>query len=335
MQAFIYFPKWIKPEIIPGFPVRWYGLMYLIAFGITYYLMMRQLKKDDTGLVEDDIVNCFFWAIIGLLVGARIFATTIYDPSRYYISRPWLIFWPFRGGRFTGLQGMSYHGGVVGAIAGTLIYCKVKKLSWLKVADLIAAGLPLGYTFGRLGNFINGELWGRVTTKPWGIVFPHAPKFPAAREWVQDVALQVGMNLPEDGMVNLPRHPSQLYEALFEGAVLWLFLWFIVKRRKKADGAVISFYLIGYGLVRFLIEYFREPDADMGFPLQFADPGPTQALFSSFLNFSTGQILCALMIIGGILLYRFSLYRGNLAVDENSDEKPSGNAIRRRRKKIK
>ena len=320
MLAFLNFPTWLKPQIIPGFPVRWYGLMYLVAFGIAYFLVIRQLRKDNTGIVEDDLLNCFFWGIIGLLIGARIFATTIYDPTHYYITHPWLIFWPFRGGQFTGLQGMSYHGGVVGAIVGTMLYCRLRKRSWLKFADIIAAGIPLGYTFGRLGNFINGELWGRVTTKGWGIVFPHAPSFSAAEHWVREVALKVGMELPSSGFVNLPRHPSQLYEALFEGVVLWLFLWFAVRPRKKADGAVVSFYLIGYGLVRFFIEYFREPDADMGFPLQFGDPGPTQALFSSFLNFSTGQILCLLMIAGGILLYRFSL--GKAARDEQ--KKSSG-----------
>ncbi|MBI9107269.1 MAG: prolipoprotein diacylglyceryl transferase [Spirochaetales bacterium] len=334
MQAFIYFPNWIKPEIIPGFPVRWYGLMYLVAFGITYFLVIRQLKKDKPGIEEDDLLNCFFWAIIGLLIGARIFATTIYDPTHYYITRPWLIFWPFRDGQFTGLQGMSYHGGVVGAVVSTMIYCRIRKLSWFKVADLIVAGLPLGYTFGRLGNFINGELWGRVTTKPWGIVFPHAPKFSVAGEWVRDVVHRVGMELPSAGLINLPRHPSQLYEALLEGVILWLFLWFIVKPRKKTDGTMISFYLIGYGLVRFFIEYFREPDADMGFPLQFADAGPTPALFSSFFNFSTGQILCALMIIGGIALYQFSKRRA-FAPPSEKESGSAGKSIRRRRKRIK
>ena len=303
MLAFINFPQWLRPEIIPGLPIRWYGLMYLIAFGIAYFLMMKQIKKNDIGFSEDDVLNCFFWGIIGLLLGARILATTVYDPSHYYITRPWLIFWPFRDGRFTGLQGMSYHGGVLGAVIATIIYCRVKKKDWFLFADIVAAGIPLGYTFGRLGNFINGELWGRVTTKPWGMIFPHAERFPVSADWVRNVAAEIGMNLPQSGFINLPRHPSQLYEALFEGVVLWLFLWFIVRRKKKVNGAVISFYLIGYGVVRFIIEYFREPDRDLGFVLQFGKPGETTALFSSFLNFSTGQILCALMIIGGAVLY--------------------------------
>lgn len=343
MLAYINFPQWLKPEIIPGFPVRWYGLMYLIAFSIAYLLMMRQVKQKTLGFTEDDTLNCFFWAIIGLLLGARILATTVYDPSHYYITRPWLIFWPFRGGRFTGLQGMSYHGGVIGAVIATVIFCRVKKLDWFHFADILSAGIPLGYTFGRLGNFINGELWGRVTVKPWGMIFPHAQRFPVSADWVKELAASIEMKLPQSGLVNLPRHPSQLYEAFFEGVVLWLFLWFIIKRRKKFHGAVISFYLIGYGLVRFFIEYLREPDRDLGFVLQFGDAGPTPALFSSFLNFSTGQILCLLMIIGGVLLYfiRKKQTGGSFpSVEQPSKPQSSGtashkNAIRKKRKSIK
>lgn len=345
MLAYINFPQWLKPEIISGLPVRWYGLMYLIAFSIAYLLMMRQIKKgSDINFEEDDVLNCFFWGIIGLLIGARILATTVYDPSHYYLTRPWLIFWPFRGGQFTGLQGMSYHGGVLGAVVATIIYSRIKKISWFQFVDIVAAGIPLGYTFGRLGNFINGELWGRVTTKPWGIVFPHAQKFPVSADWVRNIATGIQMKLPQTGFVNLPRHPSQLYEAMFEGVLLWLFLWFVVRKRKKFHGAVMSFYLIGYGVVRFFIEYLREPDRDLGFVLQFGSPGETTALFSSFLNFSTGQILCSLMIIGGVLLYFFrkkQTHNGSIADPVRSEPETekmvsSGrNAIRKKRKKIK
>jgi len=344
MLAYINFPGWLKPEIIPGFPVRWYGLMYLIAFGIAYFLMMKQIRKKDIGFSEDDMLNCFFWGIIGLLIGARILATTVYDPSHYYLKHPWLIFWPFRGGSFMGLQGMSYHGGVIGAVVATIIYCRAKKLSWFMFADILGAGIPLGYTFGRLGNYINGELWGRVTVLPWGTIFPHAERFPVSAGWVQRVAAEIGMLLPQSGVVNLPRHPSQLYEALFEGVVLWLFLWFVVKRRKKVNGAVISAYLMGYGFIRFFLEYMREPDSDMGFVLSFGDTGGTTALFSSFFNFSTGQVLCLLMIIGGALLL-FIRRRTALTADEEAavqkkhGEAPhqgSGkNAIRKRRKRIR
>ncbi len=334
MLAFINFPSWIKPEIIPGFPIRWYSLMYLIAFGIAWFLMQKQIKDEKPNLKEDDIVNYFFWGILGLLIGARIFATTIYDPEHYYITHPWMIFVPFRNGQFTGLQGMSYHGGVFGAIVGTLIFCRIKKISWFKMADFTAPGIPLGYTFGRLGNFINGELWGRVTTKSWGIVFPHAGRFSVKLDWVQRVAAEVGMKLPESGLVNLPRHPSQLYEAAFEGIILWLVLWFVLKNRKKFDGAMLSFYLIGYGIVRFFIEYFREPDSDMGFPLNFGAAPEDPALFNSFLNFTTGQILCLFMILTGVILYHVRK-KQVLKEAENTEAPVKSESLRKKRKKIK
>jgi phosphatidylglycerol:prolipoprotein diacylglycerol transferase len=170
------------------------------------------------------------------------------------------------------------------------------------LGDLLVAGIPLGYTFGRLGNFINGELYGRVTTLPIGMVFPHAERFSAKEAWVVDIAQKVGITIPSaDALINLPRHPSQLYEALFEGIVLWLVLWFL-RNRKPFKGFMIGCYLIGYGLVRFIIEYFREPDADLGYRLRFVNDGVPPALYSSPFNFSTGQILCALMVVGGLLV---------------------------------
>lgn len=339
MLAFVNFPAWLKPEIIQGLPVRWYGLMYLIAFFIAYYLMMKQVKDRDIGFSEDDLINCFFYGIIGLIIGARILATTVYDPSHFYIKHPWLIFWPFRNGQFTGLQGMSYHGGVIGAILATVIFCWKKRFNWFNFADIAVAGIPLGYTFGRLGNFINGELWGRVTTKPWGMVFPHAEKFDTSLDWVRRIAAEIGLGLNSSGRVNLPRHPSQLYEALFEGVVLWLFIWFVVRKRKKFHGAVISWYLIGYGIVRFVIEYFREPDSYMGFALQFGNATETTALFSSFLNFSTGQVLCAIMILGGAALYlvRKKLSNNTIEADplKKDDSAPAKNKNQIRKKRGK
>ena len=305
MLAFINYPSWIKPEIFPGLPVRWYGLMYLVAFTIAYLLFKYQTKESELKASDDDVASFFFWGILGLLLGARLFAVTIYETSGYYLRKPWFIFWPFNeSGQFVGLQGMSYHGGVVGCILGTFLYCRKKKFSWLQWADMLVTGLPLGYTFGRLGNFINGELWGRITTAGWGIVFPHASRFPVSLDWAREFAARVGMEIsPTARFINLPRHPSQLYEAFFEGIVLWSILWFVFRKRKKFHGAMISFYLIGYGIFRFFIEYTREPDADIGFPIAFSDNTDEIYRFVSFFNFSTGQILCFLMIISGILLY--------------------------------
>ena len=164
---------------------------------------------------------------------------------------------------------------------------------------MIAVSVPLGYTFGRLGNFINAELWGKVSTAPWAMIFPGARRFPASLDWVRDVARKTGVAL-DGAMINLPRHPSQLYEALFEGVFLWLVLWFVVRPRRPFKGFAVGAYIAGYGLVRFVIEYFREPDADLGYIIKLGDPTASIHLYSTPLNFSMGQLLCFLMIVGGI-----------------------------------
>lgn len=297
MLLYIHYPSWLKPEIIPGLPIRWYGLMYLIAFVIAYLLFRRQLKERSIHLDDDSVSSLFFWTILALLLGGRIFAAIIYDTSGIYLREPWRIFWPFEDGKFVGLQGMSYHGGLVGAIIGFLAYCRYKKWDGRELGDLLVAGVPLGYTFGRLGNFINGELYGRITTSPLGMIFPQATQFPYDLPWVKEIADQLAI-MPVNGYVNLPRHPSQLYEAFLEGIVLWMILWFL-RNRRPFKGFLIGIYVIGYGVFRFFIEYFREPDADLGYRIELVKTGLPPALFSSVFNFSTGQILCFLMILGG------------------------------------
>lgn len=305
MLAYITYPSWITPEIIPGLPIRWYGLMYILAFGVTYLLIITQVRQKKLSMTSDDVSSLMLWCIVGLLIGARIAATTIYDPSGYYLRNPWLIFWPFQGGRFTGLQGMSYHGGVVGAVLGGYAYSRKYKKDFFYLADLVIAGVPLGYTFGRLGNFFNGELYGRVSTAPWAIIFPQAPRFSTRLSWVRDVADQLGIPYSANSMVNLPRHPSQLYEALFEGIILWLIIWFIARKRKTYEGYLLSIYLIGYGVFRFFIEYLREPDSDLGFVMAFGKSVESTAVVQSLLNLSMGQILCLLMIAAGLVMMPF------------------------------
>lgn len=301
-MMYLNYPSWIRPQIIPGLPFHWYGMMYLVAFGITWLLYSYQRKKGEIDVTEDQMNGIFFWTILGLLIGARIVAATVYDTSGIYLRKPWLIFWPFdEEMNLVGLQGMSYHGGLIGAVIGALLYSKKEKLDFWAVADAAVAGIPLGYTFGRLGNFINGELWGRVTTASIGMVFPAAPRFSTRYEWVRDVARQVGIPFGEGDMLNLPRHPSQLYEAFFEGVVLWAVIWFLFRKRKKVTGTLLGVYLMGYGIVRFFIEYFREPDAGIGFPIALGPDGPS-ALFLSPFNISTGQIFCFVMILAGALL---------------------------------
>ena len=209
-------PQNIDPVIfeIGSFKLQYYGLMYIVAFGITYILVIILPFSFSNGIT------------------------------------------------FTGISGMSYHGGLIGATFAAWIYFHKAKLNWWSGVDLFVPAIPLGYTFGRLGNFINGELFGRVTTSAIGMYFPMAP----AGEL---------------------RHPSQLYEAFFEGIFLFTILWSI-RKIKMPVGTMLAFYLIGYGMVRFFIEYFREPDAHLGLVL---------------LSFTMGQILCLLMITAGILLY--------------------------------
>ncbi len=302
--AYLTYPAWLRPEIIPGLPLRWYGLMYLVAFVLAYFLFRFQVREKKLGISNDEVMNYFFWIIIGLLLGARIIAATVYDPTGRYLRKPWLIFWPFdESMRFTGLAGMSYHGGLIGVIGATILYCRIKKRSILEWGDMIVTAVPLGYTFGRLGNFINGELFGRVTASPLGMVFPQARRFSTGEAWVREIAEKAGMTIGVDETsINLPRHPSQLYEAFFEGIVLFLILWFIFRKRDLVKGVRIGIYMIGYGVVRFFIEYVREPDIGIGFPIRFSKlDNPTYSLLTPW-NFTTGQILNFLMVFGGIVL---------------------------------
>jgi len=336
MAAMLEFPAWLKPEIIPGLPFRWYGLMYVLAFGTAWYLFRLESRRVKAPWTEELTANFFLWAIVGVLLGGRLAGTLIYEPTDYYWRQPWFIFWPFdETGRFVGYQGMSFHGGLVGVIVATLTWCKVHKEKWLAWADIIAMSAPLGYTFGRLGNFINGELWGKVTDAPWGMVFPYAEKFSAKEAWVQDFAARVGLALNSmNDTVNLPRHPSQLYEAIFEGLALWLILWFLVRKRRPFEGFASGVYVIGYGLVRFVIEYFREPDAGLGYVIRLGDPDAPTYAFTTLLNVSTGQIICFLMVAGGLIFLALMKRRGERSLEE-ARAATTRNSARKLRKRIK
>ncbi len=309
LPLYINYPTWIHPEIFPGVPVlgliRWYGLMYIFAFGTAFYVLKKLLKEGalDTPTykaTEDDIFSFIATGIVFLLIGARIFSTLVYDTSGLYWKKPWLIFWPYDSyGNFTGLAGMSYHGGFIGGLFGMIFWCVTHKKPVMQWIDAMVTAIPLGYTFGRLGNFLNGELYGRITTVKWGVVFPGAQRFSSSIQWVQDFASQSGIDI-NTALVNLPRHPSQLYEALFEGLFLWLIIW-ICHKNKPFHGFSGALYTTGYGIVRFVIEYFREPDADIGYRIAL-DTGAPIYMNTSLFNISTGQVLCFLMIIGGITL---------------------------------
>lgn len=308
---YINYPSWIHPEIFPGLPglslLRWYGLMYIFAFGTAFLVLKKLLKegaldsRDKDGMLrkasEDDVFSFIATGIVFLLIGARVFSTLVYDTSGIYTKKPWLIFWPFQNGRFTGLAGMSYHGGFIGGLLGMIFWCFRHKVPFFKWADAMVTAIPLGYTFGRIGNFMNGELYGRITAVSWGMVFPHAEKFSSSLPWVKEFMQKIGMEATTN-LVNLPRHPSQLYEALFEGLILFSIIW-LLHKKKPFDGFSSALYTGGYGFFRFFIEYFREPDADIGYRIA-ADTNAPIYMNTSLFNISTGQILCFLMILGGI-----------------------------------
>lgn len=308
MFLYLNYPSWIHPQIFPGIKflglLRWYGLMYVFAFVTAYFVLKKvasegALDTPDQKTTEDDLFSFISTGIVFLLIGARVFSTLIYDTTGLYWVKPWLIFWPFTNGKFTGLAGMSYHGGFIGGLLGMIIWCKKHKKPFWKWCDAMTTAIPIGYTFGRLGNFLNGELYGRITTMPWGVVFPGAERFSVNLPWVQNFANEIGMQITEGKLVNLPRHPSQLYEAFFEGIVLFLILWF-TRKHKKFDGQISLSYTFGYGFFRFFIEYLREPDSEIGYRIAKDSSAPIYTN-TSLLNFSTGQILCFCMIAGSII----------------------------------
>ncbi len=339
MLLAIPFPSWIRPEIIPGFPaLRWYGMMYLVAFAVAYLLFKAQIKERRLEVDKDELANLFFWSIVGLIVGGRLFAVTIYDAEGYYARHPLQIIWPFTtvNGRpvFTGIQGMSYHGGLVGVVIAFVAYTRLRKIDTLEWGDMIVTAIPFGYFFGRLGNFINGELYGRVTSLPWGVIFPDAERIPTNQAWVRQVAAAAGIDVTGKGSVNLPRHPSQLYEAFGEGILLGLLMWFVFRRWRPFKGFQIGVYLIGYGVIRFLIEYVRQPDQGIDFPIRLvAGDNPGYRLLTPW-NFTTGQILCSLMIVGGALcLVLFSRRARGQSPAVEQPQQPSGRKLRKRLEK--
>jgi phosphatidylglycerol:prolipoprotein diacylglycerol transferase len=301
MLLAVNFPSWLRPEVIPGLPLRWYGLMYIVAFGIAYWLCSKQINERNFPMTEDNLYLLFVFGVTGLILGARILSTLVYEPDDLYRTQPWRIFWPFRDGKLVGLMGMSYHGGVIGCLLGVILFCIVRHFDFREIADMLGVAIPLGYTFGRLGNFINGELFGRVTAGPLGMIFPHAGRFSAREAWVREVAERVHIPIPRpDALINLPRHPSQLYEAFFEGIVLFTILW-LLRNKKPFKGFIAGLYFAGYGVIRFFLEYFRAPDISLGYRITLVDNGVTPELFSTFFNFTTGQVFCFIMIVAAMI----------------------------------
>lgn len=263
-----------------GLKIHWYAIMYLIAFALAYVLMRRRLYKEPYSSItkpkpwsSTDVEDLLLAAIVGVLVGGRLGYCFFYQPERY-LAAPLEIFKLWDGG-------MSFHGGAIGVALGILYYAWRNKRPFLQVSDFLVPAVPIGLAAGRFGNFINGELWGRAASEslPWAMIFPTGG--------------------------DVPRHPSQIYQMLLEGILLFILLW-IYARKPRARGQVTGFFLAGYGLFRFVAEFWREPDSYLGL---------------LGLGLSMGQWLSIPMIVAGIVLFFWARHRGLSDV-----EKPVDNA---------
>ncbi len=282
LNFYQHLPEHINPVVfkIGVISINWYSLMYLAAFVGVYLLLMYRVKcgeipkkiKTSIRQLADKILimDFMFYAILGVLVGGRLGYVLFYNLP-YYLAHPLEIFLPIQvtsfGLQVTGIYGMSFHGGLIGVILAGYSFSKKRNLSFYKLADFIIPAIPAGYFFGRIGNFLNGELYGRATEKFWGMYFP-------------------------SDFSGLLRHPSQLYEAFFEGLVLFIVLWILrngIKYKNKLFYVpCFALYVAGYGFLRFFIEFFREPDLQVG-------------LIFGFLTL--GQLLSLAMVVSGAIVY--------------------------------
>ena len=249
----------IHPQIDPvaiaigPLAVRWYGLMYLVGFGAAFLLARSRIKQGGNGVISYAVFDdLFFFSVLGVVLGGRLGYVLFYKPG-YYVSHPLEILAVWQGG-------MAFHGGFLGVLLAMVYIARKHRIRWFAITDFIAPLVPPALAAGRIGNFINGELWGRTTDVAWGMVFR--------------------------GAGALPRHPSQLYQFALEGVLLFVVLW-LYSAKPRPTGAVSAMFLIGYGVLRFAAEFFREPDDFLGL-LAF--------------NLSMGQWLPLPMILAGIAM---------------------------------
>jgi phosphatidylglycerol:prolipoprotein diacylglycerol transferase len=227
---------WTHPQFDPvalaigPLEIRWYGLMYLVGFALLWTAGRYRIKHQPGGVWSlKDLDDALFYGILGTILGGRLGYILFYKPGDY-LAAPWRVFYVWEGG-------MSFHGGMLGVIFAMWLFARSRKQDWIRVTDFIAPLVPLGLGSGRLGNFINAELWGRPTDVPWAMIFPNVD--------------------------TVPRHPSQLYEFALEGVVLFLVLWWF-SAKPRPRGATSGLFLIGYGVFRFAVEFTREPDSYLG-----------------------------------------------------------------------
>jgi phosphatidylglycerol---prolipoprotein diacylglyceryl transferase len=240
--------------------IHWYGLTYLVAFGLFLWLAGLRVKQPQfaqAGWSRRDVEDLLFYGVLGVVIGGRIGYALFYKPGQY-LSNPLEILMVWKGG-------MSFHGGLLGVIAAMAVFARTRGRKFFEVTDLIAPCVPTGLASGRIGNFINGELWGRAAdpSLPWAMVFPQSGS-------------------------DMARHPSQLYQFGLEGLLLFALLWWY-GRQPRQLGQMSGAFLVGYGSFRFIAEYFREPDSFLGLLA---------------LNMSMGQWLCVPMVLAGIVIWR-------------------------------
>jgi len=233
--------------------IHWYGIMYLLAFAQFWLLGLVRIRRGQIPLSQRQLEDLLFYGVLGVIVGGRLGYALFYQFDNF-AQRPWELLYLWQGG-------MSFHGGLLGVLIALWLFARKIGQPFLAVGDALAPLIPLGLALGRLGNFINGELWGRPTNVPWGMVFPQAGD-------------------------TVPRHPSQLYELGLEGLLLFALLWWFA-RKPRPLGQVSAVFLVGYGVLRFLVEYTREPDRFLGVLAG---------------GMSMGQWLCLPMICAGVWL---------------------------------
>ena len=241
---------------LPGpLAVSWYGMMYLCGFLFAYFFVRRHIKRREIVMTQDEFSNFIALIFLGVLVGGRLGFCLFVHPS-YYIRHPAQILAVWDGG-------MYFFGGLLAAMFLPWLAIRKTDLNYLDVADLIIIPAPIGLAFGRFGNFINGEFWGKPSRAPWAMVFdtvPPSDRFDPSLSWVSEWMAEIGMEAPRSGLVNLPRHPVQLYELVLEGIILFfILLAFRGIGKPKPRGSVLSLFLVGYGLMRFWIEFYRHP----------------------------------------------------------------------------
>ncbi|MCD4828579.1 MAG: prolipoprotein diacylglyceryl transferase [Candidatus Cloacimonetes bacterium] len=306
----------IGPTVVEigAFQIRWYALAYVFSFVLGYIFIRRTQKQRGLKLSKEAYESLVFLLMVGVIVGGRLGYVLFYDLG-YYLHHPLRIILPFNfdnGFTFTGIMGMSFHGGALMAVLLGIWFARKHKISFFRLADPVLPWAAIGLALGRLGNFINGELYGRVTASRLGMIFPDAQGVPLQGEQTQRVLGELGWSVNQTAgtvttaagdtlsnllhrgwdnagqyatLINLPRHPSQLYEAFSEG-ILMAVIMFVILRYVYRDGIAFWTFVGFYGLFRFLIEFVRQPDAHLGFVL-----GPL----------TMGQLLSSAMIIAGVV----------------------------------